>query len=200
MGDQTLATETTDADRLNEDFVPHDWENLKELIGSNNLGLLRRKPQDLERYLAWSAETKARYGSVTDFILQNRLPAHWGQPPFEPESPVPFDRDSDFHVLVNDWPYGLVPGIAHIVVWSRTPIPVDAGKGDVTPESRALVAAFVRRHFVDPLGPGGADRVLWFKNWTSLQSVRSLEHIHVLVRDVDDETMQRWTGHRPQQQ
>jgi len=29
--------------------------------------------------------------------------------------------------------------------------------------------------------------VLWFKNWASIQSVRSVEHIHVLVRGASDE-------------
>ena len=37
-------------------------------------------------------------------------------------------------------------------------------------------------------------RVLWCKNWTALQSVRTLEHIHVLVKDVPDEIIVEWTG------
>ena len=34
--------------------------------------------------------------------------------------------------------------------------------------------------------------VIWFKNTTNLQSVRSLEHVHVLIRDVDDEVAKQW--------
>lgn len=39
-----------------------------------------------------------------------------------------------------------------------------------------------------------SERVLWCKNWTALQSVRSLEHVHVFVRNVPDEVIVEWTG------
>jgi hypothetical protein len=164
---------------------------------TNNLSVLKRKPSDLRRYIAWTAETKAQYGTITEYILQNRLPKAWGLPPFVPESQVPFDAASDYKVLLNDWPYGLTPEITHIVVWSRTPIPTDPETGDLTTESRAQVENFVKTYFVDTLGARGEQQVLWFKNWVALQSVRTLEHFHVLVRNVDDDTLERWTGERP---
>lgn len=164
---------------------------------TNNLSILKRIPSDLRRYMKWTSEIKAQYGSMTQYILTHRLPKAWGQPPFKPTSPTPFESTDDYRVLLNDWPYGLDPGITHIVVWSRSLIAVDSETGDMTPESRAVVQNFVKRYFVDSLGAGGEDRVLWFKNWVALQSVRSLEHIHVLVRDVDDDTLERWSGERP---
>ncbi|KAH0594922.1 hypothetical protein MHUMG1_07220 [Metarhizium humberi] len=199
----------TDVDKwvlsqTDEEFQKHDWEDLKQVIGfadsaieTNNLSVLKRVPSDLKRYIKWTAETKAQYGSMTQYLLANRLPKSWGQPPFSPESDVPFDKESDYKVLLNDWPYGLESNITHIVVWTRTFIATDDDKGDMTPESRALVEAFVKRYFIDSLGEGGEDKVLWFKNWVALQSVRALEHIHVLVRDVDDDMLERWSGERP---
>lgn len=149
--------------------------------------------------MKWTKETKAKYGSMSQYILQNRLPKSWGQPPFTPASTVPFADPSDYQALLNDWPYGTTPDITHIVVWTRTLVPVDGEKGDLTPESRAQVKAFVQRYFVDPLGPGGEEKVMWFKNWVSLQSVRALEHIHVLVKGADDEMLERWTGDNPKE-
>lgn len=140
----------------------------------------------------WTAKTKAEYGSMTQFLLENRLPKEWGGLPFTPVSETPFAEPSDYRVLKNDWPYGLTPGIFHIVVWSRTPIPTDPQTGDVTEESRQLIRDFVKRTFVDALGAGGDDRVMWFKNWVSLQSVRSLEHIHVLVKDAPSALLEQW--------
>lgn len=134
---------------------------------------------------------------MTQYILTNRLPKAWGQPPFTPVSATPLEDTSDYRVLLNDWPYGLDPEITHIVVWSRTLIPAEPSTGDLTPASRAQVQDFVKSYFIDALGPDGSDRVLWFKNWVALQSVRSLEHFHVLVRDVDDDILERWTGERP---
>jgi hypothetical protein len=148
--------------------------------------------------MKWTSETKAEYGSMTKYLLVHRLPQTWGTPPFAPKSQVPFDDPSDYRVLVNDWPYGLTPDIKHIVVWSRTIIPTDPESGDMTPESRALIERFIRRYFVESIGSAdGANRVMWFKNWVALQSVRALEHIHVLVQNVDQEVLEKWTEEQP---
>lgn len=166
----------------------------------NQLDAFKRTPSDLRRYMAWTRDTKAQYGSVTAYILSHRLPHEWGQPPFTPASTVPFADPADYKVLINDWPYATGPGITHLVVWTRTAIATEPGKGDMTPESRKTLGDFVQKYFVESLGPGGRVKVLWFKNWASLQSVRSLEHFHVMVRDVDDDTLERWTGERPRRE
>ncbi|KAH9884475.1 hypothetical protein F4778DRAFT_774652 [Xylariomycetidae sp. FL2044] len=188
----------TDVDKwvlslTDDEFHYHDWEDMKKIIGANNLSILKRKPSDLRRYMSWTAETKAEYGSMTNYLMVHRLPRTWGSPPFTPTSTVPFEHPSDYRVLVNDWPYGLTPDMTHIVVWSRTTIETDPETGDMTPESRQIVADFVRRCFADRLGPGGGERVLWFKNWVALQSVRALEHIHVMVRDASQDLLDEWT-------
>lgn len=95
------------------------------------------------------------------------------------------------------------PGIVHLVIWLRTPIPVGEGEGDMTDESKALIQKFVDRTFVARLAEEGfgdpASHVLWFKNWTALQSVRTLEHVHVLLRDVPEKLLYEWTGEGPPQ-
>ncbi|KAI6310819.1 hypothetical protein MCOR34_006243 [Pyricularia oryzae] len=188
----------TDVDKwvlsqTDEEFKYHDWDELRETIDTNKLEVLKRKPSDLRRYMKWTAETKAEYGSMTKYIMIHRLPKTWGDVPFTPASSIPFADPSDYRVLLNDWPYGLASGITHIVVWSRTVIPTNPETGDMTPESRETVANFVKRFFVDELGPGGEDQVMWFKNWVALQSVRTLEHIHIMVKDCDEAILQKWT-------
>lgn len=142
--------------------------------------------------MAWSRDIKAQYGSMTAYLIQHRLP--WGSPPFTYNSTIPYSDPSDFKILINDWPYGVTDDITHIVVWSKTPIATDEKTGDVTGESRAVIKAFVKRTFEDRLGD--EDRVLWFKNWVQLQSVRALEHIHVLVRNASEEDLEFWTGQK----
>ncbi|KAJ5108122.1 hypothetical protein N7456_004797 [Penicillium angulare] len=253
-----------------EDFVPHDWQDLQDIIGKsmyplsslskyrfkpleiglriypsplspparNDLAALKRKPSDLRRYFAWSIETKAEYGSIMNFICLNRLkwplPAELtgtvpapdthssasdlpetdgsrsgskeSGPKLTFNNPTPFADPEDYKILRNDWPYGLEPGISHLVVWLRTPIAVKSGEGHLTDESRALIDGFVQRKFVQRLAEDGAERfanpgshVLWFKNWVGLQSVRALEHVHVLVRDVPEEILTEWSEKpRPQ--
>ena len=66
----------------------------------------------------------------------------------------------------------------------------------MTPKSRTQVQEFVQRTFVDRVRdlPGDKDKVQWFKNWTALQSVPGLEHLHVLVRDIPQEIIAEWTN------
>lgn len=130
--------------------------------------------------MKWTAEIKIEYGSMSNYLMKHRLPKAWGSPPFKPTSTTPFEDPSDYRVLINDWPYGMMPNMTHIVVWSRTTIPTDPETGDMTTESRDTVKNFVKRFFVDKLGPGGDDKVLWFKNWVALQSVRALERMYNL--------------------
>jgi len=130
---------------------------------------------------------------MTNYLIQHRLP--WGSPPFTCSSSVPFANTSDYKVLTNDWPYGLTPDITHIVVWSKTPIPTDEKTGDVTDESRRIIREFVSKTFVKKLN-GDEGRVMWFKNWVALQSVRALEHVHVLVKDASKEDLEFWTGQK----
>ena len=185
------------------------------LAAANNLAILKRKPSDLLRYIKWTNQTKATYGSITAFILSERL--QWDNlsrsneesPFFQCEDKTPFTNPSDYQIRLNDWPYGFTPDVTHIVVWSKVRIPEQKPEGHLTPESVALVEAFVQRTFVGPLNSyrskqgvngesdAGHDRVLWFRNWTGLQSVRGLEHVHVLVRDAPEPLLDRWARDRP---
>jgi len=193
-GDRATLAQTDDEVHL------HTWEELRQIIADDELGILKRKPSDLVRYIKWSRETKAAYGSVTNFLCLRRL--HW-QPlesetgvTFEFKSSTPFMDPDDYRILRNDWPYGLTPDITHLVVWSKSRIPVDAQTGYLTPESNRLIHDFVQTTFVkrlDSVG-SGQDRVQWFKNWAKLMSVRGMDHIHVLLRDVPDEMIVEWTG------
>ena len=213
------AFELTDSDRhilslTDDQFILHDWDNLVSIIGNslhtvttttttictyisvyfparNDLDALKRKPSDLARYLAWSSETKAQYGSVSNFIHQCRL--KWADATTTtPSNPIPFADPSDYKILRNDWPYGVAPGIVHLVVWLRTPIPAREDNGDLTDESRRLIEEFVGRTFVARLG--ARSQVLWFKNWSALQTIRTLEHFHVLLRNVPEGLLLEWTG------
>ncbi|KAL4878039.1 hypothetical protein BJY04DRAFT_196937 [Aspergillus karnatakaensis] len=189
--------------QTDEEFIYHDWKDLQEIIARGDLGILKRKPSDLIRYLHWTKETKAAYGTITNYICQRRL--EWQLPTDGPPaftSPIPFADPADYKILRNDWPYGLAKGISHLVVWSRTPIPVQDADGVITRESHDLIQEFVQRVFVDRLArdeererfPDPGSHVLWFKNYTALQSVRGLEHVHVLLRDVPDRLLHEWTG------
>lgn len=160
----------------------------------------------MHKYLRWSFNTKKAYGSITNFVVRERLawtPRDPSQPvsahSFTHHSSIPFEDPRDYAILLNDWPYGFESDIKHILVWTRTPIAVDDDRGDVTPESKRIIEDFVERQFVSTLAKE-ADisleqaraRVMWFKNWVSLQSVRGVDHVHVLVRDAPENLLGQW--------
>lgn len=185
------------------------------LIEANDLDLFKRYPSHMRRYLTWSSEIKARYGSVAGFVCQERL--HWAPASsqlkdraktegelagLKPREPVPFADAADYKILRNDWPYATAPDTAHLVVWLKTPFAVSRPKGEILPESREQIGAFVAERFEQPLREkygqeAGSDRVLWFKNWAVLQSVGALEHFHCLVRGAGEDLLWEWTGEGP---
>lgn len=140
---------------------------------------------------------KEKYGSATAYLLNQRLfwtpqPQDDGALVFETESAVPFGSAEDYTVLRNDWAYGLDDGIAHVVVWLKGRLPVDE-QGRLSEEGREAVEGFVDRMFRERCGEEGrGSKVLWFKNTVDLQSVRGLEHVHVLVRGVGEDVLGEW--------
>ena len=117
----------------------------------------------------------------------------------KPLSPQPFGHPADYKILRNDWPYATPEDIAHLVIWLKTPFAVSRPESYLLPEGRSQIQAFVEEQFTKPLrekyGDGnGDDRVLWFKNWSALQSVGALEHFHCFVRGADEDLLWKWTG------
>jgi uncharacterized protein DUF3605 len=158
------------------------------------LSKLTRLPSQLQAYRVWSTQINVEYGSVTNFLLQKRL--YWEPLPSSVDDPnvplafafksnVPFRERSDYRILINDWPYGLEPGIKHICVWLKNRLPVDSNLGALLEEGNAICERFVQDTFVKPLGVEGQDKVQWFKNPTLLQSLRGVEHLHILLRGID---------------
>ena len=115
-----------------------------------------------------------------------------------PQDHTPFVDSADYKILRNDWPYATPPDIAHLVVWLKTGFAVSKPEGHLLPESRAQIESFVNRTFAEPLKAiykdDGEDRVLWFKNWSALQSVGALEHFHCFVRGAGEELLGEWTS------
>ncbi|KAA8643872.1 uncharacterized protein ATNIH1004_010647 [Aspergillus tanneri] len=200
--------ELSDADKevLNtaeEDFIPHTWEEIKAVIGCWRRHVsLKTVPDRPPQLHTLTREIRAKFGSATNFIVQNRLqwkPESNESSTFFPyRNSTPFADQSDYRILRNDWPYGMTPGMVHLVIWSKTPIGVDED-GDPTPESRQLITEFITRTFAAQMRQKkhSGDNIQWFKNRAKWQSVRALEHIHVVLRDVDEDFVTALTGQHP---
>jgi hypothetical protein len=179
------------------DFTPHSWSNLRHLISTDQLAELKRWPSSLKAYLAWTAHVKEKYGSVMKYLLDQRLlwdpiEDETGALRFNVRNAIPFADLEDYKILRNDWGYAFEPRIRHIVVWLKQRLPVDK-EGALSREGKGMVEDFVEKTFREKSEEREqGSKVIWFKNTTNLQSVRSLEHVHVLVRDVDERVLGQW--------
>ncbi|KAJ8124874.1 hypothetical protein O1611_g8766 [Lasiodiplodia mahajangana] len=186
-------TESPSPPRTSWEVPSITWDELIDIVDTNQHIHLQRGPAELQRYEAWSADTRAKYGSVTTYLLTQVLPKAWGSQPFSPASTIPFQDPSDYRVLLNDWPHGFPSNVKQMVIWTRALIPTESDDGDMTPAARAVVESFVQRYFRDRLVGGTPDQLVWFRNWGATRSVPSIDHIHVLVRDVDPSIIEEWT-------
>lgn len=133
------------------------------------------------------------------------------------------DVAKDIRILSNDFPYALEKGIVHVVVWSRVRIPVEdievseqhennstdntsnnnnngelkkallTPTSKITDEARTLIQRYVDLNFVEGLGLP-KENVLWFKNWTALQSIPAMEHFHVMILNPPMEKLESLYG------
>ena len=124
----------------------------------------------------------------------------------------------DVKIIYNDWPYGIDRSIVHLCVWTKFPLDVDEQdpNGDLTPEMRGKIDEYVATTFgsrvpaenvsypslhqslLRGLGCEGwvgltARKIIWFKNWAKLKSIRSMEHFHVMMKDPDMEFIEEIT-------
>lgn len=158
----------------------------------NDLASFRRVPTDLRRYLEFKSAIEEKYGSVLQFVQQERLKWHT----LEPSGDAPFCNPADYKILWNDWPYGIDMDITHLVVWTKFFFEVDPVTDDIVPSVRSSIEAFVCSKFCNPEDSGvDRDQVIWFKNWSSLRSVGAIEHFHVMLYRARRDFVDKLTNH-----
>jgi hypothetical protein len=131
-----------------EKFHIQTWAEVQHLAASNRLDLFERLPSELRRYHEFNFHLKQKYGSVLQFILTNRI--FWEEP-IVPRG-APFQYPDDYKILYNDWPYGIAPGIVHLVVWTKFELEADPATDDLTDEARKVIDDFVREKFSKKVG------------------------------------------------
>ncbi len=185
-------------------FLVQADRDLDFVAGARQFHRLKRYPSELRRYLLWSSQIKKDYGSIFNFVCRERM--HWpsskdANNPLGVRDEVPFRHPDDYKILRNDWPYAVPSDVTHLVVWMKTPL-ASTEDGNLLEVARAQVQEFVDACFVSPIKDRTGlentdDMVLWFKNWSALQSVGALEHFHCLVKGADEALLNEWTGGSP---
>ncbi|KAK5714654.1 hypothetical protein LTR15_010837 [Elasticomyces elasticus] len=181
---------------MDADYRRQTWPEVSCFIRENRLDLFQRVPSDLRLYRDYCAKLVREYGSVMKFVMDERL--RWQDleargKGFEDAGQQDdlLAVESDYKILLNDWPYGVDERIVHIVVWTKFELVSDPATDDLTPEARKEIEAFVDERFVSRCGK---ENVIWFKNWSSLKSIHAVEHFHVMLFDPDKNFVKEITG------
>lgn len=120
-----------------EDYRVQSWGEVVDIVRTNRLQDFRRWPSELRRYREFVWKLKQDWGSVTEYMLSERL--HWKEP-ITPRSSRPFECEEDLQILFNDWPYGIDERIVHLLVWTKFELKDDA-------ETVAEIERFIERTF-----------------------------------------------------
>lgn len=138
----------TDKDRgiistPDSEYQLESWPVVQQRVAQNRPELFQRVPSQLRRYLSFTWKLRQDYGSITNFILKQKL--GWTLP-IVPKG-RPFEFDEDIKILRNDWPYGIDERIVHLVAWTKFALEEDPETGDLTDGARAEIDAYVRKSF-----------------------------------------------------
>ncbi|KAH9905007.1 hypothetical protein F4778DRAFT_770232 [Xylariomycetidae sp. FL2044] len=177
-----------------EHFKPHMWQDVKDIIAAGDMGALRRSPTDLRNYILWHPTISLRYGGVAAYVQKEKLGWDKGT---AAKSEILLQHEDDYKIIRNDWPYAFTPDVCHLVIWSKVPFEINRETGLPSTETTKSVESFLDRVFGEGMGCWRKDdRLLWFKQKVAFQSVPALEHIHVLLRKVDDDSVTKLTGQK----
>lgn len=177
---------------------PFSWQDISFIIFSNQLEIFARSEAQTLKYHGFKQWLKENELNVNQYLLEYEL--HWKESEVRFQSKthaseydVSYPQDLMFYnkgdtkIKYNKFPYYFPDNVKHLCIWSKLTIPTDKNSevGDISNLSKQIIEKYLHKTFVTrgvkPL------QIVWFKNWLSLQSVRSISHIHVILHDVDDE-------------
>ncbi|KAG7888344.1 hypothetical protein KL925_003527 [Ogataea polymorpha] len=183
---------------------PMSFELVSKLVNNGELDKLSRSPEVMDKYNAHKQYLRDKGIDMVTYILSHEL--HWvpedtplDTPSRElldtvvkPEGKCPFANTNDMTIIQNSYPYHLESGIEHLCVWVKFPLPPDPNSaiGDISPKDKSLIEKYINETFCNWLNIP-RDHIVWFKNWTKLQSVKSVPHIHVIIKDMDRQALDR---------
>ncbi|ORX89042.1 hypothetical protein K493DRAFT_319020 [Basidiobolus meristosporus CBS 931.73] len=147
----------TTAPDFTKEYHSSDWEYIQNMLASGQILKLPRSAEVQRKYEAQTQRIKQEYGSMAQYIQQVKL--GWVD---SKGDPVPGE---DFKLLPNDFPYKLDPTIQHLVLWCRKPFTREE-------MAKILSAELPGKEF------------LFFVNPKALQSIRTVYHAQVMVRDL----------------
>lgn len=182
---------------------PITWEEINDFIATKELYKLRRSKEETIKYHKHKDFLKSQKVTILDYIF-NRL--EWSESELEQLNnlqyatnqqrlKIIFTKDDLFKVTINDFPYYYDKHIIHLLIWSKVKIPIylddttdidmfDTHSQNKFPETNLSTKAKIDKFLAKTLSKYGLEPINdynWFINYSNLQSVKAVSHIHLLV-------------------
>lgn len=183
-----------------------NFQELQGIVYANRLQDMQgRFPRHDRDYKWYVQQVRAQGIHPTTNLLVNEL--HWAPSSALYDSPEaildtyvkPFCKEDDtlftnsfthkhIKIMRNRFPYDFTKDLTHLVVFTKFPIPSDPQSviGDISSVTKQAIESFLCHVFVELHGINRSDFV-WFKNWSLLQSVPLIPHIHVVIKDASED-------------
>ncbi|CAD1810017.1 N-acetylglucosamine-induced protein 1 [Candida parapsilosis] len=184
---------------------PFTWAQIQQIVKSNKLELFARSEEQFRNYYQFKNNLSLKSIALNDYVLNEEL--EWKQDDIRSQTILksqeystsqPQDlilyNDDDVKIIYNKFPYYFEDSVVHLCIWSKLTIPNDVNSpvGDISPLTKRIIERYLQKTFIEKgVSP---DDILWFRNWSSLQSVKSVSHIHVLLHDVDGGLLHKLLG------
>lgn len=175
------------------------WDEIKYLVLSNQLGQFARSYSEALRYKQQRANFKKQHVSSYKRLVCLQLkwaPEEYFKDPKILDSDIVialanaklFADPSDYEMSKNEFPYNFEASVSHLLLWTKVPILSDPASehGDLTAHTRHVIDEFIEKHVRVPFGID-KENITWFRNWTSLQSIPLLSHVHILIKGLSDQ-------------
>ena len=143
-----------------------DWDFIKNAIGSNKLELLTRDPKMMEKYTEFKSTVNSKYKDGFKDMIYIKI-FNYNQVSVDGLIHAEFHQEAiQSPVLtINEFPYHVADGISHHLVWASFPI-----------DYSLHVLPLIDLHFK-------GKEFLSFVNPPHLQSILTISHYHIFVRD-----------------
>lgn len=162
------------------------WQEARSYVGSGRLELLKRSPEGTEKY------RKHKQTLTGDISIDVCGKLGWDPQEIIELNTVKFPNPAQkvdavfssskwFKTTVNDFPYDFESGIHHLLIWSKVSLPL-YGENSETIQNEVYnkISNFLKYNLeihyrLDP------QDYLFFINYSNLQSVKAISHIHLLL-------------------
>ncbi|CAG8536700.1 7723_t:CDS:2 [Funneliformis caledonium] len=165
--------------RVDDNGHVMNWDEVKEIVGCR-LELLRREKSLQLKYAAHKVKIAQEYSSLDHYVCKVVL--NWSKEILQKSSTSPQEYFSSktpsthYNLRLNDFPYIVDSSISHYILWSKLPF-----ENQNEPDVKKEIDSFLKEKF-----PGEKEWV-FFINPPRLQSVKSIWHGHIFVRDIPNQ-------------